>query len=121
MSALKYVLQDKITFRLVSGVSNINTNSTNNILNNGDETDTGSVEDVEPSNVLGGRKKNGPTGIIPKGQADSMVGDAADKAANKVAEEKSKEPSLKIRIKLNLNVKLNLDAHIDGDIEIGLL
>jgi hypothetical protein len=54
-------------------------NSTQHILNNGDEVDNGSVEDVEPANLLGNRKKNqnSLTGMIPKGQPDCLLGNGA--------------------------------------------
>jgi hypothetical protein len=92
-------------------------NSTKNL--NGSETDDNSVEDVDPSSVLGGRKnKGGPTEMIPKDQAEDLANKAGEKGAKAVDEKKN---SLKIRIDLNLNVHVTLDAHIDGWVEIGLL
>lgn len=88
---------------------------------NGDETDNDSVEDVNPANVLGGRKGQGATDVVPKGAGDVANNPTGVLGKDKVTD--SKEPSLKIRIKLNLHIKLklDLDAQIDGDIEIGLL
>jgi hypothetical protein len=98
------------------GIPNLNS-STKNL--NGSETNDNSIEDVDPTSGLGGRKnKGGPADLIPKGQAEDIAAKAGEKGAKAVDEKKN---SLKIRIDLNLNVHVTLDAHIDGWVEIGLL
>lgn len=73
--------------------------------------------------MLGGRKGQGNTDLLPKSEAKDLAGQEGLKGATGALDKdnKSKEPSLKIRIKLNLHIKLTLDAQIDGEIEIGLL
>jgi len=85
------------------------------------ETDDNSIQDVDPSNVLGGRKnKRGATDVIPKGQAEDLVNRAGEKGA-KAVDEKNNSLEIRTGLDLNLNVRFTLDAHIDGRVEIGLL
>lgn len=95
-----------------------NLTRTDDLLRNGNESDDGSAEDVEPAHVLGGRKGPGANDLIPKGQAEDIANKTGKKAANEVKKPECKDPS---RITLDLKVKVELDAHLEGWIEIGLL
>ncbi|PSS23435.1 hypothetical protein M430DRAFT_26338 [Amorphotheca resinae ATCC 22711] len=93
-------------------------NDPTTVLDNDNQSDTGSVEDVEPTGTLGGRKGRGGKGVIPKKEAKELIGEAGKAGGREATKANEKEPSLKINIELDLNVHVELDAHLEGWIKI---